>query len=323
MNCNKSISTPILFLVFNRPAETKRVFDAIAAVRPKQFFVAADGPRPHVTGERERCLEVRSIIDMIDWECEVNTLFLDNNLGCGKAVSGAITWFFSHVESGIVLEDDCLPAPEFFPYCEDLLAEYRDQVDVKMIGGTNFQAPNNQKACKYYFSKIPQIWGWATWRRSWEEYDYYMSDLGSFIDSGQWRKISDDADVCYYWMRCFCSTQNGTIDTWDYQWMYTIMSRSGLTVSPGVNLIQNIGVGEDSTHTRSGFAPEITKLSDGEFDALAVPTDRCISLIYDDYTHCAVLNAKFHAIKNVVFRWRKKIRSRLKVKSMMRKVNQR
>lgn len=316
----KAMSAPVLFLVFNRPAETGRVFEAIAAARPRQLFVAADGPRSEIEGELERCLQVRGIIDSVDWECEVKTLFREDNLGCGKAVSGAISWFFEHVEEGIILEDDCLPLPEFFPYCESLLLKYRDQEDVMMIGGSNFQPPENQKSCQYYFSKIPHIWGWATWRRAWQQYDYSLSSLPSYIGTGRWRDLSEDPDVCFYWMKSFCATHSGLIDTWDYQCVYAILARAGLSITPGVNLIQNISISADATHTRNGFAPEVTALDVGEFESLPTPQVCAVNHAYDNYTLCTVLNAKFQTIQNRFLRWRKNIRRRIRVKRIMKQI---
>jgi len=118
--------SPVLFLIFNRPDTTTRVFEAIRAARPERLYVAADGPRMTREGEAERCAEARRIATAVDWPCEVKTLFRETNLGCRAAVSGAITWFFEHEEEGIILEDDCLPDPSFFPYCTELLAHYRD-----------------------------------------------------------------------------------------------------------------------------------------------------------------------------------------------------
>src|SRR4051812_35098447 len=132
------MNTPILFLIFNRPDVTQSVFNAIREARPKQLFVAADGPRKGNKTDDAKCREARSIIK-VDWPCELKTLYREENLGCRRAVSSGISWFFSLVEEGIVLEDDCLPHPDFFPYCEELLARYRDNPRIMHISGGNYQ----------------------------------------------------------------------------------------------------------------------------------------------------------------------------------------
>ena len=164
------LTTPVLFLVFNRPDTTEKVFEAIRQAKPQKLFVAADGPRGNRLGEKEKCEQVRKIATTVDWDCEVKTLFREKNLGCKFAVSSAIDWFFKNVEEGIVLEDDCLPSQSFFWFCQELLERYRNDERVMLIGGNN-RGVDFLKNHSYFFSKYVQIWGWATWRRSWEKYD--------------------------------------------------------------------------------------------------------------------------------------------------------
>ena len=163
---------PILFLVYNRPDTTATVFEEIRKQKPKQLFVAADGPRTDMPGDAEKCKNTRELVmNGIDWECETKTLFRDNNLGCGLAVSNAITWFFKNVEEGIILEDGTLPDQSFFTYCKVLLEKYRYDDKLKMISGNNFQQGKWRGDGSYYFSAYSHIWGWASWRRTWKEYD--------------------------------------------------------------------------------------------------------------------------------------------------------
>jgi hypothetical protein len=139
----------------------------LAAIKPRQLFVAADGPRPEIDGEYDKCDKVRSIVDSINWECEIKTLFRESNLGCRKAVSNAISWFFQSVEEGIILEDDCLPSPSFFfTFCAEMLQRYRHDEKIMMISGNNFQNGIRRGNASYYFSQIPNIWGWATWKNA-------------------------------------------------------------------------------------------------------------------------------------------------------------
>ena len=240
--------TPILFLLFNRPDTTQVVFDQIKKQKPKQLFFAADGPRQSVTGEKEKCEEARDIIRQVDWDCEVKTLFRNQNLGCGPAVSAAITWFFQQVEEGIILEDDCFPDASFFPYCQELLIKYRHVNQVKLIGGNNFQNGIKRGKGSYYFSHYPEIWGWGSWRRAWEEYDFDMHDLEETLSAGALKdKFKTNAER-NYWYKKFRQTKEGKINTWDYQFVYAILKANGMAITPQVNLVKNIGINNQPTH---------------------------------------------------------------------------
>ena len=241
---------PILFLVFNRPDTTARVFEAIRAARPSQLFVAADGPRKDREGEAERTEQVRAIATAVDWPCTVTTLFRDGNLGCKRAVSSAIDGFFQQVPEGLVLEDDCVPDPTFFVYATELLARYRDDPRVMTISGDNFISATWQPAASYYFSAIPHIWGWGSWRRAWAHYDVEMADWIEQRDGGLLERRFPGAPATQrYWATIFDRVARGLIDTWDYQWVYTMFKQGGLSAMPAVNLITNVGFGADATHT--------------------------------------------------------------------------
>ena len=163
--------SPILFLIFNRPETTKKVFSAIKEVQPPRLYIAADGPRSEQPDEADHCELARTIATKVDWDCEVKTLFRDQNLGIRIAVSQAIDWFFEQEPEGIILEDDCLPDQSFFWFCKELLEKYRNDTRIMHIGGTNFQFGKNRTNYSYYFSRYAHIWGWASWRRAWEYYD--------------------------------------------------------------------------------------------------------------------------------------------------------
>jgi len=242
--------TPILFLVFNRPDTTARVFQTIKAQEPKFLYVAADGPRDNKTGEFEKCEETRKIvIENIDWPCEVKTLFREKNLGCGKAVSSAIAWFFENVEEGIILEDDCLPHPEFFSYCTIMLEHYRYSNEVMFIGGDNFQVGKKRGNYSYYFSKYSHVWGWATWKRVWNNYSFTLEDFSEIdFDRTLKRHFSKNEEL-KYWKDLFLKMKQTKIDTWDYQVNFAIWKQNGVSVIPNVNLVSNIGFGSGATHT--------------------------------------------------------------------------
>ena len=252
---------PVLFLVFNRPDVTAKVFEAIRAAQPPRLYVAADGPRPDKTGEAERVAQTRQIATAVDWPCEVHTLFRDENLGCKMAVSGAITWFFEHEERGIILEDDCLPAPSFFPYCEALLERYKDDTRIWHISGTNPLTTAAPVSNEYHFSRYCRIWGWATWRRAWSMYDVTMADWPAAQQSELLASLLSPRSARHH-RTVFSRTHSGKIDTWDYQWFF-VQLRQGLSIDPGANLISNLGFGETATHT---FDPDnpFSQLPTGE-----------------------------------------------------------
>ncbi|WNC52875.1 MULTISPECIES: glycosyltransferase family 2 protein [unclassified Thermosynechococcus] len=247
----------VLFLIFNRPHTTQRVFEAIRQVRPPRLYVAADGPRADREGEAEKVAEVRRIATQVDWPCEVKTLFREKNLGCKVAVSSAITWFFEHEEKGIILEDDCLPHPDFFRFCDELLDYYVNDSNVWAITGNNFQKRMIQSQSSYYFSKYCHIWGWATWRRSWEKYQVDIPFWPLWKSSVEWQMMFDDSVERRYWQKIFDLTYQGKIDTWDYQWLACqwYYAPQSFTATPIVNLVSNIGYGSDATHTHSPNHP--------------------------------------------------------------------
>jgi len=241
------LKTPILFLIFNRPEETKSVFEKIKKQKPRYLYVAADGPR----NEKEKaiCEQTRSVINNIDWDCEVKTLFREENLGCKRAVSEGITWFFDNIEEGIILEDDCLPSDSFFRFCEVNLEKYRHATRIMHISGEN---PLDKEfgQVSYYFSKIPHIWGWASWRRAWKLYDVEFQNFGYFIQNNIIQNIFEQKEAQKYWNKVFTRVKNGEINTWDYQWTYALFINNGLSIIPNKNMVSNIGFGGiDATHT--------------------------------------------------------------------------
>jgi hypothetical protein len=256
---------PILFLIFNRPETTARVMDAIRAGRPKRLYVAADGPRDGKSGEAERCAEVRRLATGIDWPCNVRTLFRERNLGCRQAVSSAITWFFEQEPEGIILEDDCLPSPSFFPYCADLLNRFRDDQRIMCITGNNFQQDMNGYPYSYYFSKYNHIWGWATWCRAWRCYDDTMRLYPEYLDYNFFKSLSPSRGFFDYWKGELDKVYHRTLDTWDYVWMFSCWANNGLTCTPRVNLVSNIGFGPDATHCHNNSSSSNLSRFDIEF----------------------------------------------------------
>lgn len=266
---DKTLSTPILFLIFKRPDTTQRVFNEIKKAKPEKLYVSADGPRTDKKGEKEKCQQTRDIIKQVDWDCEVYTNFSDKHLGCKYACSSGISWFFDNVEEGIILEDDCLPAQSFFWFCQTLLEKYRHDERIAMISGNNFQNEINRSEGSYYFSRIPHIWGWATWRRTWKQYDVDMKTFPVFLKQNQIKNIYDDKSTQKCWLKIFNTAYNGLIDSWDYPLVYSIQIQNRLCINPTVNLVENIGFGEEGTHTKDKRAGiprhEILEITHPEF----------------------------------------------------------
>lgn len=245
----RQLETPVAFIVFNRPHTTRVVFEEIRKVRPQRLLVVADGPRPEKAGEEERCREVRSIIEGVDWDCQVETNYAEKNLGCGLRVRSGIDWVFEQVEEAIILEDDCLPHPSFFPFCRELLERYRNDPRVAQIGGVNFQFGRAGSPYSYYFSRYNHIWGWASWRRAWQLHDHGMSYWPEYRDRGALRGLLSGKGEVSYWTDVLDRVHSGEIDTWDCQWTFSCWRHGLLTVLPSVNLVSNIGFGPGATHT--------------------------------------------------------------------------
>lgn len=242
-----SISTPVVFTIFNRPNLTKRVFEEIARAKPRRLFVIADGPR--FPEEAEKCREAREVVEKVDWNCELATSFSETNMGCGIRPASGLNWVFSEVEEAIILEDDCLPAPSFFSFCETLLKHYRDDLRIMHISGNNFQPERSHADYSYYFSKYSHQWGWATWRRAWKYFDYDMTKWTEFRNNKSIEVICEDPYEQKYWTQQFDRIHEGVRDIWDAQWLFACWSQSGLSILPNKNLVSNIGFGQDATHT--------------------------------------------------------------------------
>lgn len=275
------LNTAVLFLVFNRLDTTKQVFEAIRQAKPPRLYIAADGARENRKGEEEKVNAVREyIMSNIDWDCEVKTLFREKNLGCKYAVSSAIRWFFENEEMGVILEDDCLPSQSFFWFCEELLERYKDNMNIGHISGDNFQNGVKRSEADYYFSIFNHVWGWASWANRWQRYDV---DLTTFEDANFIDSIFPKKRATNSWKKTFQAMKNQEIDTWDYQWTFTMWKNNWLTILPNVNLISNIGFGADATHTIS--ETEVSNLKNHELILRYHPTEIARNQEADNYTY--------------------------------------
>jgi len=244
---HQPLNTPVLIIIFNRPAFTRKMVEALRVVKPLHLFVAADGPR--TSDDVEKCMKARDELKSVDWECTIKKVFSETNKGCRLGVSSSITWFFQQVEEGIILEDDCIPHSDFFYFAESMIVRYRDNPQVMHITAGNYQFGTKRGEASYYASRIAHIWGWATWRRAWAHYDLDMNDFPSFLSKNKEQSFFPNPKFEKYWLfffnRAFRETR-----TWDYQWVYAIMKNQGICIVPNINMITNVGFGKEATYTK-------------------------------------------------------------------------
>jgi len=305
---NKNMKTPLLFIIFNRPEITRRVFEEIRRSRPEKLFVAADGPRTNRPEDTEKCRLAREVVKNVDWHCEVKTLFQEKNLGCKLGATTGINWFFNNVEEGIILEDDCLPDQSFFRFCEEMLDKYRDEEKVAMVSGYNI-AGIYQSKFSYIFSKYGGLWGWASWRRSWKQYDVSMKVWESKENQNKIKKIIGNNNEWNYKQRLYEQTFQNKKDTWDYQWETYRLLHGQLSVLPSKNLIENLGFGADATHTIAVESPLLIPREKLDFPLIHNPGPLVPDKRYDALLRpkIKVRNIKISLIKNNLINIAKKI----------------
>lgn len=252
MKVTGNVNEPVLVIAFNRPNDFETLLTRLREVRPRQVFVAVDGPRGGYLTDVEEVHRTQELVGSIDWECEVKTLFREENLGCGLGVSTAITWFFNSVDRGIILEDDLVPDPSFFPFCTELLDRYESDPRVFAISGCNYVPSTHQSSNDAYrFSRVPHIWAWATWKRSWQAYQLDIEGWRSQLPTKSlWDASGRSIAGFTYWMTTFDLLARKQIDTWDGQLVFAAMRTGGLTATSNVNLVENLGFGESATHTK-------------------------------------------------------------------------
>jgi hypothetical protein len=283
--------TPVVFVIFKRPDTTQRVFEAIRQAKPRTLFVIADAPRPQRLGEAEKCAATKAVLDGVDWDCQVIKRYAETNLGCAQSVAGGLDWVFSQVEEAIILEDDCLPHPSFFRFCDELLERYRHDDRIASISGQNVQFGQKRGSYSYYFSHYNHIWGWATWRRAWRHFDAEMALWPEVKAEGLLRDILNDPEAVRYWMR-----ELDTIYTdldlrhrnWSFKWTLSCWCQNGLGIIPNVNLISNIGFDAEGTTIQSArgkFAEQYSNAPTAAVDfPLRHPAFVVRDLKADDFT---------------------------------------
>ena len=245
--------TPILLNVFNRPEETSMVLASLFEQQVPVLYVHCDGAREGREDDVRNVKQVQQLIkESVTWPCELHTMYEEKNYGCGVGPYRAITWFFENVEEGIILEDDCVPHPDFFMYCQELLERYRDNERIAVIGGTNRHPERTKCECSYFFTPYSETWGWATWRRVWNEYDYDF-----MVKDSDFRlkvlPFVKSYGVTQHWLELLkkmrVDNAAGTKTYWDYQLDLKCIYQHKINIVPRVNLISNIGFNSRATHT--------------------------------------------------------------------------
>ncbi len=249
MDCHQPA---ILLVTFNRPNHARQVLEAILAAKPKDLYVFQDGARKGNVGDLAKCAEVRNVVEELKAKCgfRMHTLYSDKNLGCGPGPMTALNWFFSENEMGIVLEDDAVPHPDFFPYAEELLLKYKDDESVCAIGSMNVDTQKWGDG-SYYFSMMNRnLCAWATWRRAWERFDLRMLNVSRQELDRALRWYSCDVLEREYWCDRLKEVHKDGCGgrSWDMQFFMSIWLNHGKGIVPNVNLTSNIGTVGEATH---------------------------------------------------------------------------
>ena len=288
------LSTPIVLFIFNRPDTTRQVLAAIRQVEPKTMFVVADGPRADHPNDEANCAQTRALIQQIDWDCRVLMRDSATNLGIKSQIEAGLAWVFSLVEYAIVLEDDCIPHPDFFYFCEELLKRYWDEPSIMTISGEG--GFSSAFSASYEFSRYSLTWGWATWRRAWQHYDATMSRWLTLQDSTWLSKFLQDPYATEYWFRIF-QVNHKSLENWDYAWVLSSWLRDGISIIPKVNLVSNIGFRADATHTKD----VLSRMANRPVESLGLPLEHPSKVLRNSELDRKIEEEKFSGeiIKNL------------------------
>lgn len=279
---NYKVKNPILFITFRRPSTTAAVFKEIRKAKPHKLYLVQNYPSSKSHEEQKKWMEVRAIIENIDWECEVIKLFRKEHLEVQESISSAINWFFEKEEMGIILEDDCLPTNDFYYFCDYALDKFKNNSNIFAITGDNFQDNNFRGDSSYYFSKHMHVWGWASWRRAWKTYDVKISFWPEYKKSKNWKSYNNSLHEKKYWELIYTKTYLNKIYTWDYQWNLAIWKNNGMVVTPNVNLVTNIGFGSEATNTTASD-DKASMMRVGSMNSISDPQKIDINKDADNY----------------------------------------
>jgi hypothetical protein len=251
-----SLNTPVLILLFNRPGATKILYERIRQVKPKFLYIACDGPRESVLGEALIVECVRDLsLSLIDWDCEVKTLFRDDNLGCKYAVDGAVKWFFEHEKEGIILEDDVIPSKEFFFLMEEMLEKNRDNKNISSLSGRceGFHR-EHQNLSEPFLSAKFWCWGWASWRDRISVLD---------VEEGYSKSSLKEIFSISYGLFDFLHVRSmqinmrlGVVNSWAWSYDLGFRKRKMKSLVLPFNAIENVGL-DGGTHAGSFKADHV------------------------------------------------------------------
>lgn len=303
---NGLFTVPISFHIFNRPEPTRKVFKQIRNLKPSKLFITADGPRETVKNDKEKCEEVISIVDKIDWDCDLYKNFSDKNKGSFKLSEG-ITWVFKHVDRAIILEDDCIPHQSFFRFCQELLNYYEDDERIALITGNNYLFGQYKTKYSYYFSRYTNMWGWATWKRAWKQIDFSMTNWPEFRDMGGLSSIFRKKHEVIYWQEIMQKIFDEKIEPhWDYLLMLSMYMNNSLAIKPSMNLINNLGYGSDATHF-----PRKRRIQGLEVENMCFPLIHppfiCKNIFADEFAHSLISGGRWQYEKNRIKKFLPKI----------------
>jgi hypothetical protein len=289
-----SKTPPVLLIAWKRPDTLRKTIAAVRAAAPTRVYVSCDGPNTARLGEAEAVDQTRQTIDQeINWDCRLEKLYSEKNLGCRYGVSKAICWFFEQESEGIILEDDCVAHSDFFSFCSALLEKYRGDESICCITGNNFQNGQQRGDTSYYFSKYPHCWGWATWRRAWDHYSPNFDFWPQWKRSAAWRQLFLDARERRHWEAVFDKVYAGQLDSWASAWLAAVWKVGGLTATPSQNLVTNIGFGVDATHTKRRSA-NLSQPAVGLRRPMRHPTAKIAHSEADRYVFETVFNGGRH-----------------------------
>lgn len=269
---------PVAIFCFNRPAELRQLIEALEKHKPSKLMFVADGPRAGVASDIQKCKEVELLFRNVPWDCEVLYNVAESNMGLKERFSTGLKWIFDLEDKAIILEDDCIPAPSFFPFVNEMLERYEFDETVGMVQGwsTYRSIPISQD---FYFSNRPKVWGWATWRRVVGEFDV---EIPFWTELNQVKLLKDLGFPSFQipGIRARISSASH-INTWDYQWVAYMWSKGYSSIAPKRSLIQNIGFGSDATHTKTDFGGYSRKASSLEGPYSTSPAPAIAARIID------------------------------------------